>query len=184
MNRWRSQPYIQEGTRRGIATDVLDAAIATAESLAAVSPGLPPLFTLKHLAVETQVPYDFLRNVVKRASSREVYRVFKLRKASVGHAPNRFRYICVPHPFLLRAQRWIHAHILTHVKCHEASVAYHPQSKIRETAELHCGCRWLIKLDITNFFESILEPAVSVLPHVIFLPFASLRFLPSQRSAV
>ena len=29
-----------------------------------------------------------------------------------------------------------------------------------EAAELHCGAQWLIKLDLTNFFESILEPRV------------------------
>jgi len=29
-----------------------------------------------------------------------------------------------------------------------------------EVARLHCRCRWLIKLDVQNFFESIYEPAV------------------------
>ena len=160
MNRWRSQPYVLEGQRRGIAAGILDAARATADSLLDVSPNLPPLFTLKHLAVETDVSYKFLREVVSRKNHAEHYRVFKLKKASVGHAADRFRYICVPHPLLLRAQRWIHSNILIHVRCHEASSAYHVESRIAETARMHCGCRWLIKLDITSFFESILEPSV------------------------
>jgi RNA-directed DNA polymerase len=146
--------------RRGIPTGILDAACGTADALHAVSPNLPPLFTLKHLAVESQVPYEFLRDVVMRSVYIESYRVFKLRKSAVGHAPTRFRYICVPQPYLLQTQRWIHTNILTQVKCHEASSAYHRDSKIIETARLHCGCRWMIKLDVTNFFESILEPSV------------------------
>jgi len=160
MNRWRSQPYRNEGVRRGIPTGILDAACDTADALHAVGPNLPLLLTLKHLAVESQVPYEFLRDVVMRSADIEPYRVFKLRKSTVGHAPTRFRFICVPQPYLLRTQRWIHTNILTHVKCHEASSAYHPDSRIIETARLHCGCRWMIKLDITNFFESILEPSV------------------------
>jgi len=160
MTRWRSQPYRKEGLRRRVPAAILDSACQTADALLAVSPHLPPLFTLKHLAVEAQIPYGFLRDVVKRSPSIEPYQVFKLRKGSAGHAPERFRYICVPHPYLLRAQRWIHANILAEVKCHEASVAYHRHSKIKDAAQLHCGCRWMVKLDITSFFESILESTV------------------------
>lgn len=160
MTRWRSQSYRKGGLRRGVSPAILDAACQTADALHAVGSRLPPLFTLKHLAVESQVPFGFLRDVVKRSSDIVPYQVFRLRKGSAGHAPDRFRYICVPHPYLLRAQRWIHANILSEVKCHEASVAYHHDSNIKDAAQVHCGCRWMIKLDITNFFESILEPAV------------------------
>ena len=160
MKRWRSQLYLREGNRRGISPDILSAARATADALASISPNLPPLFTLKHLAVEVGVPYSFLRSVVTRAQHEDHYRVFKLKKTTVGHAAGRVRYICVPHPLLLRAQRWIHSNILSHVQCHNASVAYHPGSNIRDIARQHCGCRWMIKLDVTNFFESILEPDV------------------------
>src|SRR5688572_26967745 len=115
MNRWRSQPYIAEGNRRGISPEILAAARLTAASLADVNPDLPPLFTLKHLATETSVPYQFLRDVVTRSSQPNIYRVFKLKKAGVGHDADRFRFICVPHPLLIRVQRWIHSNILVHI---------------------------------------------------------------------
>jgi hypothetical protein len=94
--------------------------------------------------------------------------VFKLRKSAAGHAPDRFRYICVPDPYLLRVQRWIHANILTHVKCHESSAAYHPDSKIRETASLQ-GIRHISVLilsrasNITYLGSLHLRPALIVL---------------------
>ena len=82
------------------------------------------------------------------------------KKKSVGHAPTRFRYICAPHPLLVRAQRWIHNRILCETRAHDASHAYSEGSRIIDMAKLHCGCRWMVKLDVTNFFESILEPDV------------------------
>jgi hypothetical protein len=66
----------------------------------------------------------------------------------------------VPAPELLRVQKWIVRNILCHIEPHEASVAYSRGSRITEAADNHCGCRWLIKLDVKNFFESINEVAV------------------------
>lgn len=43
---------------------------------------------------------------------------------------------------------------------HQASVAFAKGSKIRDAAKPHCRSRWLIKLDVRNFFESINEIAV------------------------
>lgn len=160
MNHWRSQHYLQEGRRLGVPPEVLGNAAATAKALRAVNSRLPPVLTLRHLAQLTDVPYGFLRAVASRSRTVEPYRVFKLKKKGVGHATTRFRYICVPHPLLLRAQRWIHKQILRETHSHEASHAYDKDSHIIDSAKLHCGCRWMVKLDITNFFESILEADV------------------------
>ena len=60
----------------------------------------------------------------------------------------------------MRAQRWIAQRILTRGRPHWASYAYAPGSNIRLAADLHCGYKWLIKLDVRRFFESISELAV------------------------
>lgn len=164
MNRWSSQHFLQQGRAKNISPDILSAACAIASAVQAKSPDLPPLFTLRHLAHEADVPYRFLRKIVERADEVESYRLFKLKKAGIGHAPGRFRYVCAPHPLLLKTQRWINREILEKIPVHEASFAYAKGSEmgIVPAAKMHAGagCKWLIKLDVTNFFESILEPDV------------------------
>ena len=162
MNNWNSQRYQKEGREANIPDDILKRAIQTAKLTQKFSPNAPPILTLRHLANLVDVPYEFLRNVVSRGGVEELtfYRVFTLKKRDVGHRKNRTRTICAPHPLLLKTQRWIHENILTQGVFHEASSAYQPKSKIKNVAELHCDARWMVKLDITNFFESIIEPTV------------------------
>lgn len=160
MNHWHSQRFLNEGRAAQISSEILARTDATALAIQHVNANVPPLFTLRHLAHEVDVPYVFLRDVVARKDEFEPYAVFKLRKKSAGHRPDRFRFICAPHPLLLKTQRWIHEHILSNGQRHIASGAYHPDSKIKDTAQVHCGAKWMVKLDVTNFFESILEPKV------------------------
>ena len=101
-----------------------------------------------------------VNRTIGRTYQTEAYTVFRLQKANAGHRPDRFRYICAPSPELLRVQRWINTHILSNLKPHHASYAYEARNGVLEAASLHCEAIWLIKLDLTNFFESILEPQV------------------------
>ncbi|CAI2796190.1 reverse transcriptase family protein [Pseudomonas fluorescens group sp.] len=160
MNRWSSQHYIRIGNDQGVAPAILKTAVETAKHLHKCSPNLPPIFTLRHLAHYTGVPYGFLRMVVARNKQVEPYRVFKLKKQVRSFGRERFRFVCAPHPYLLKAQRWINREILAKIPGHEASYAYSPGSSVYDAASMHAGCRWLIKLDATNFFESILEPKI------------------------
>jgi RNA-directed DNA polymerase len=160
MKNWDSQRFLREGkSAAGIDPAGLQNAVATAKALHDKSPGLPPVFSLNHLAYECDVPFTFLRGVVERAQS-DTYRIFKLKKNSAGFLDDRFRWICAPHPQLLKAQRWINKNILSELPVSSASFAYRADGGILRAAELHSNCNWLIKLDITNFFESILEPDV------------------------
>lgn len=160
MNHWHSQRFLNEGRDKHVSPEVLAHADAIAKSIKQANAAIPPIFTLRHLAHEVDVPYPFLRDVVARTRDFEPYAVFRLRKSTVGHRPDRFRFICAPHPHLLKTQRWIHEHILSKGMRHSASGAYHPDSRIVDTAKVHCGAKWMVKLDVTNFFESILEPRV------------------------
>lgn len=157
MSRWSSQPYLKAGRKAGVPGDVLKNAVKTAKQ---VKQGCPPILTLNHLSHLTGVPHSFLHRMVSRTYRTEAYNVFKLRKPNVGHNADRFRWICAPSEELLRVQRWINTHILSKVEPHEASYAYDNRHGVLDAAELHCGAQWLIKLDLTNFFESILEPRV------------------------
>ena len=68
-----------------------------------------------------------------------------------------FRIICVPDPSLMKIQRWINKNILRFGRPHQACYSYIENTCIRDLATLHCNCRWLIKLDVRKFFESISE---------------------------
>jgi RNA-directed DNA polymerase len=160
MTHWDSQRFVQSGRESGVAETILQNAVASANYVFATNNALPPVLSLRHLADEVGVSYEFLREVVSRAYIDEPYRVFKLSKKNVGHAPDRFRFICVPHPQLLKTQRWIHEKILSLLPVSHASKAYAPGSRVFDAAQMHVSCKWLIKLDITNFFEAILETDV------------------------
>lgn len=159
MTHWNSQRYLQEGRAQGVAESVLMNAVAVAERILAVNAKVPVLFSLRHIAHETGVPFGFLQGVVDRSAMQEVYRVFRMKKSGVGHSPVRFRYVVVPHPFLMKAQRWIHTAILEHIPNHQCSFAFAKQTKAIDAAAIHVKATWIVKLDVTNFFESILEPA-------------------------
>lgn len=156
MNTWRPQTYRHIGEERGIDPTVLANAIATGQATLRVHRNLPPVFSLRHLAHLADVDYGFLRAIVSRDLS-EPYKVFRIRKRSGGHGEQRFRTICVPDPELMRVQRWINARILPCAEPNSAITAYAKGSSIYRAAEAHCRCKWMIKLDIVNFFESISE---------------------------
>lgn len=158
MTRWSSQRFQREGRSKNVPEDVLRNAAKTAKSLHSTSPDLPPIFTLRHIAHLTGTPYSFLREIVSRKI--DPYRVFKLKKNIPSMGKDRYRYICAPHPSLLKVQRWINREILKHQAPHEASFAYSKDSGILKAADEHVGCNWMIKLDISNFFEAILEPRI------------------------
>ncbi|WP_431286761.1 reverse transcriptase family protein [Roseateles chitinivorans] len=54
-------------------------------------------------------------------------------------------------------QAWLASHVLTKIPVHPASKAFRPGDSIRACAAEHAEARWLIKLDIADFFGSITE---------------------------
>jgi RNA-directed DNA polymerase len=60
----------------------------------------------------------------------------------------------------MEVHRWILRRILARIPTHPASCAYGHGQSIRQCAARHAGARWLVKLDIANFFESISEARV------------------------
>ena len=60
----------------------------------------------------------------------------------------------------MTVQRWLHNNILLKAKTHVCSTAYQPDCSPVENAREHCSARWLVKIDVKNFFESISERQV------------------------
>lgn len=155
MRRWNPQQFRKDGIAAGINVDTLQHALDTAEIIRSANSSVPTIFSLRHLAHLSDVDYALLRKTVSRYTP-EPYTCFKIRKRS----GNRFRIIAVPDPFLLKLQRWLLSNVLVHGTPHSSSVAYASGCQIREASLTHCGCRWLIKLDVANFFESLSEISV------------------------
>jgi RNA-directed DNA polymerase len=147
--------YLQGLRAGGASDDFIEVVRRTAKPLADV--GLPVILTLGQLAYCTEVPYRVLIGIISRQV--DPYRVFAIRKRNGAK-----RFICVAEYHLLQVQRWIHEHILcspcARTKLSVGSTAYARGCSHKVNAKRHLGAEWLLKLDITNFFESISERQV------------------------
>jgi RNA-directed DNA polymerase len=144
MPDWSPQRYRYEGVKLGVYSDTLNNAISIIKTLNNADPRLPIVFTLRHLSILTGASLSYLRNVVRRSDI--PYKTFYLRKHMPGR--NRFRTINVPDNGLLDVQSWISDNILRYTNASEFSFAYHPSCRPIFAITQHCGCKWLVKVDI------------------------------------
>ena len=153
MPLWPRQKYLEEGLKKGIPQAQLERWLDAAHRMQAKD--LPALLSLSHLAEEVGVPYRILREITSRTREHP-YRIFHIAKRRGG-----WRTIAVPEDYLRKTQRWICRNVLSFLKdVHPASGAYLKGSTIKSVALGHCESQWLIKIDITSFFESISERQV------------------------
>jgi len=148
---WSSQRYLKEGKLRNIDGVLLQSAHSELLRLNRKRPPIPPILSLAHLAHLSGVSHDFLRQIVGREVE-SPYRGFVVRKRSGG-----YRRISVPQAELKKVQGWIAGKILRHQPVHEASQAFSPLDSTVKCATIHCGAKWLIKMDVADFFGSITE---------------------------
>lgn len=147
--------YIKNLQDRGASAEFIDAVRSNAKPL--IDRELPVILTLGQLAFITGTPYHVLLGIVRRQI--DPYRVFPIKKRNGGK-----RHICIPEPVLQSVQRWIHEHILCSPVALKSisrhATAYTPRSSHIENARFHRGASWLLKLDISSFFESVSERQV------------------------
>ena len=143
--------YRQEAAEKGIKPTIVENAIRQANPPEAN--GLPAILTLRHLAHITGIDYLYLRRIARREY--DPYRIFTIRKRSGGE-----RLIAAPELPLGALQRWIVDNILLQRPASTASFAYSRGASSIACARRHLGAKWLVKIDIHDFFESIGERRV------------------------
>ena len=148
---WSSQRYLKEGRALRIDEKVLLAAVAEINRISRSRPSIPPILSLGHLAKLSGVSYETLRACAERSLD-ESYRTFFIRKRTGG-----YRKISVPRAELKQVQAWIATKLLRVQPVHSASHAFSPFDSTIKCASVHCGAKWLIKMDIADFFGSITE---------------------------
>lgn len=152
------QHYRSIGRREGVDENTLDNAVAAIQRIRTVDPRITPVLTLRHLSFLVDIPYLHLRELVGRRAS-QTYKFFYLKKRVPGRRGKRM--ISVPNRTVMELQRWIVRNILQYTRAHSASYAFHPQCRPYDAAAEHCGCVWLLKVDIEDFFHSVSERNVT-----------------------
>lgn len=140
--------YLAAGRDAGVPDPVLRASltqIATSEAH-----GAGPILSLRHLANLSGAPYLYLREIVQRR--RDPYEDIARPKRTGGT-----RFISAPEPMLMDVQRLILHRALRNLDLHPASYAYQRRRSILGCAERHVGARWLVKFDLHDFFNQIVE---------------------------
>lgn len=143
--------YHDIGVGLGVEADALNR--ASTEVARLIAQGAYPVLSLAHLAHETGATYSYLREVVSRI--RDPYRSIAVPKASGGVRP-----ISAPEPILMEVQRWLLDNVLDKLPFHPASYAYRRGVSIVHCAAQHQGARWMVKMDLHDFFGSVNEASV------------------------
>ncbi|MCT8335843.1 reverse transcriptase family protein [Leptospira sp. 85282-16] len=140
--------FLQKAKRNGLPEESIKQAIAYSNKL--IANKMPVIYSLKHFSLITGTNYKYLRRIVKRYE--DPYSIFQMRKRSGG-----IRNICIPSPSIAQAQKFISKHILSNLLPNSRSYAYHPGNSIIDCCRQHCAAKWIIKIDIQQFFENISE---------------------------
>lgn len=154
------QRYMSVGRRQGVEAVTLDNAIAAFARIRATDTRITPVLTLRHLSALTGLPFLFLRRTVARRE-RVSYRKVYLKKRIPGRSTKRL--ILIPPKSLAVAQNWLVQNVLRYTVAHPASFAFHPESSPVQAAEQHPSTKWLLKVDIQDFFHSVSEGRVSAI---------------------
>ncbi len=110
--------------------------------------GFPVIFNLSHLSDLLGLKLNYLIAMIFKSES--YYREFSIPKKNGGQ-----RQISAPYPSLLFCQQWIYKNILVNMLIHKSAHGFVPQRSIVTNAEVHLNCKWLLKIDIEDFFPSI-----------------------------
>lgn len=127
-------------------SDYMLRALAYAKPL--VDAGLPVIFSRDHLCALVGYSQNFVDGAT--GSPFLFYRKFKIAKRNGG-----IREIAEPLPSLMEIQRWIYQNVLRRVPVSPAAKAFVPGKTLKDSARFHLGQKFVLRMDIRNFFPSI-----------------------------
>jgi retron-type reverse transcriptase len=104
---------------------------------------------LLRLGSETLLTQAELMKIVRSAPRR--YKVYDIPKRT----PGKVRTIAQPAKEVKALQRWVAQNVLQTFPVHPLATGYRLGHSIADNARLHCGGRFLLKLDFENFFPSL-----------------------------
>lgn len=138
--------FINEATRRGRTQDFMASALAYADALD--NKGLPVIFDVGHMAFILNKDVSDMQLITKDAS--RLYRYFAIKKRNGG-----LRRIMAPYRELFEAQLWIKENILDKIPQPNYVTAFVSGKNTLLNAMVHEGRKFILKVDLAEFFESI-----------------------------
>lgn len=110
-----------------------------------------PKISMKHLDIYPELKKSYKDiNIYLADSPSSHYKSFKIPKRTVG-----FREIAQPSKKLKKVQIELSSLLEKKIKIHECALAYRRGKSIKDNAIKHAKSRYILKLDIENFFNSI-----------------------------
>lgn len=138
--------FISKAIKAGHSDDFIRATLSYADALD--EKGLPVIFDRKHLAFMLLMDIHELLHYMRNVS--DYYKYFAIKKRRGG-----LRRIIAPYSDLRRIQVWIKECILDKIKQPDYVTAFAKERNTLMNARIHEGKKYILKLDIANFFESI-----------------------------
>lgn len=111
------------------------------------------IFTFEHLSKLIGLDVRILAKIIHNQSY--YYHTFIIPKRN-----GKFREISAPSSVLLNCQRWIYRNLLINIPLHNNCFGFREGFSIRNNAIEHLGTKFLLKLDLKDFFPSISKKRV------------------------
>lgn len=105
---------------------------------------------LQRMSTDLAMMPSHLAKIIQTAPLR--YKLFEIPKKAGG-----MREVAQPAREVKAIQRWVVREIGPKLPIHNSATAYREGASIRKNAEAHVSSRYMLKLDFTNFFPSILR---------------------------
>ncbi|QDA59994.1 reverse transcriptase family protein [Hymenobacter jejuensis] len=142
---------IAEAQAKGYSDEKLLETLDYANNL--INKSLPVIYDLKHLSLLVGYKTAYIQRATHR--SQFFYRRFEIRKKSGAT-----RVIFEPLPSLKEIQLWILKNILNNCPISKYAKAYVRKKSIKDAARFHKNQKYVVTIDIVQFFEFINYPTV------------------------
>lgn len=111
---------------------------------------------LDHISKSTGLNISYIERVVTKAP-------FSYKKYTIPKKNGGFREIFHPSKELKLIQRWLVTHIISSFPVHECVYSYKKGRGIKAHAEIHRSNNYILRIDLKNFFPSIMAKDVKIL---------------------